>query len=333
MIVKMSKIEIAGEKKQLEDVLSLLRELRIFQIEPAAIASIEMGHEEDIRSFAPDDEAAMERLFLEDLRLRIDELFSCLPAIPVRLSYLDPLSIVDIIAKTVGKHTRQAKTFCENRDTLQKEERDLGPYTIFLGTLLSLLKGMKEAPDLDFIGLTIREPGMVGHLRDALSRITDWKFELLTEAAEDGTLVGLITVEKDISDKVKKSLSDENVPELTFPPSFTGLTFPEKIAYVEKRRLEIARELQSIQTELERFSRRWRPIYESVSDWIDDRLSLLNTTACAFETRMCFFVRGWMATKDVEHLRTKLSAAFTHAQSLSWLAAFTTIQYLFFSRR
>ena len=113
MIVKMSKIEIAGEKKQLEDVLSLLRELRIFQIEPAAIASIEMGHEEDIRSFAPDDEAALERLFLEDLRLRIDELFSCLPALPVRHSYLDPLSIIDIIAKTVRKHITQAKALCE----------------------------------------------------------------------------------------------------------------------------------------------------------------------------------------------------------------------------
>ena len=39
------------------------------------------------------------------------------------------------------------------------------------------------------------------HLREAISRITDWKFELMTETAEDGTLVGLITVEKDLSEK------------------------------------------------------------------------------------------------------------------------------------
>ena len=127
MIVTMSKIEIAGEKTLLQDVLSLLRELKIFQIETAAIASIEAGREEDIRSFAPDDETVLERLFLEDLRLRIEDLFSHLPAMPVRHSYLDPLSIVDIIARTVRKHTRQAATLWEDRDRLLKEERELGP--------------------------------------------------------------------------------------------------------------------------------------------------------------------------------------------------------------
>ncbi|HAK59324.1 MAG TPA: ATPase [Nitrospiraceae bacterium] len=313
----MSKIEIAGEKTLLQDVLSLLRELKIFQIEPAAIASIEAGREEDIRSFALDDETVLERLFLEDLRLRIEDLFSCLPKVPVRQSYLDPLSIVDIMAKTVRKHGTQATALWEDRDRLQKEERELGPYTVFLGTLLSLLRGAKETPDLDFIGLTIREPAMVGQLREAISRITDWKFELLTETAEDGTLVGLITVEKESAEGVKKALSDEHVPELTFPPSFQGLAFPEKLAYVETRRSAIARELRDIEAEREQLSRRWVPIYRSVGDWIDDRLSLLNTTtACAFETRMCFFIHGWMPTRDVAALGSSLSNTFGEAVAL-----------------
>ncbi len=40
------------------------------------------------------------------------------------------------------------------------------------------IESTRETPDLDFIGLTIREPDMADHLREALSRITDWKFEL-----------------------------------------------------------------------------------------------------------------------------------------------------------
>ena len=70
---------------------------------------------------------------------------------------------------------------------------------------------------------------MVVRLKEALSRITNWKYELVTEPADDGTLVGLITVERDLADRVKKTLSDEQVPELTFPTSFNNLTFSEKV--------------------------------------------------------------------------------------------------------
>jgi V/A-type H+-transporting ATPase subunit I len=310
MIVRMSKVEIVGAKTLLQDVLSLVRELGIFQIEPAAIGFIEKGFEEQIRSFSLDEKAALERLFLEDLRLKIEELFSYLPKMPARRSYLEPRSIIDSIAKTIPKHISTIKELYDRRKALREERSELDRYTVFLDTLASLLESTKEVPDLDFIGLTIREPAMVGHLREAISRITDWKFNLLTKTAEDGTLVGLITVEKDISEKVKRALTDERVPELAFPPSFSGLTFPQKIVYVRKRISEVSSEIQRIDTETERFFRRWVPIYQSVKEWIDDRLSLLNTTASVFETRMCFFIHGWMPSKDTENLRARVTAAF-----------------------
>jgi V/A-type H+-transporting ATPase subunit I len=151
---------------------------------------------------------------------------------------------------------------------------------------------------------------MVEHLREAISRITDWKFELMTEIAADGTLVGLITVEKDLSDKVKKSLSDEHVPELIFPPSFSGLSFSEKVAYVKKRIAEVSVELDLINTQHTRFAQRWIPIYQTVKDWINDRLSLLAATTATFETRLCFFINGWMSSQDVDKLRNKLVGTF-----------------------
>ncbi len=105
----------------------------------------------------------------------------------------------------------------ERKEELKKELTELERYALFLGTLAPLVESVKETPDIDFIGLTIREPDMVVRLKEALSRITNWKYELVTEPAEDGSLVGLITVERDLADRVKKTLSDEQVPELTFP--------------------------------------------------------------------------------------------------------------------
>jgi V/A-type H+-transporting ATPase subunit I len=310
MIVRMSKVEMVGAKGLLQDVLALLREMSIFQIEPAAVGFIEEGREEDIRSFMPDEKAMFERLFLENLRQKITELFSFLPKKPVRTSYLEPRSIVDAIAKTIERHIVAAKELFEKRDGLRKEKKELDQYAVFLGALATLVDSTKETPDLDFIGLTIREPDMVERLREAISRITDWKFELLTETAEDGTLVGLITVEKELSEKVKKSLSDEHVPELIFPAAFNALSFPEKGAYVRKRNSEVSVELSRIDRSLSEFARRWVPIYESVREWIDDRLSLLSATASTFETRMCFFINGWMPAGDVEKLQKRVLESF-----------------------
>jgi V/A-type H+-transporting ATPase subunit I len=310
MITKMSKVEMVGEKDILQEVLSLMREMGVFHLEPADISFLEKGYEEDVRSFAPDEKSAFERLFLQELRMKIEELFSHLPKVIVRKSYIEALSVLDVIGKTIDKHLAAFKEYSERRDSLQKERTELDRYSVFLGVLASLLGSAKETPDLDFIGLTIQEPEMVGRLREAISRITDWKFELVTETAEDGSLVGLITVEKDISNRVKKSLSDEHVPELIFPPSFSGLTFPGKIVYVKKRISQVATEIVSIDDAMVRFSQRWVPIYRNVKEWIDDRLSLLSSTTFAFETRMCFFIHGWMPSAQFEPLRVRLSNAF-----------------------
>lgn len=310
MIARMSKVEIVGEKALLEGTVSALRNIGLFHVEPATVGFIEGGLEEHIRSFSPDEKTLLERLFLEDLRLKIEELFSCIPKTEFRKSYIEPLSIIDVISKTVPKHLAGLKSLCEKRDELRKEKSDLGRYEIFLGTLSALIKSSAEAPDLDFIGLTIRDPTMVGRLRDAISRITDWKFDLSTETAEDGTLVGLITVEKEMSDRVKQSLSDEHVPELKFPSSFSELPFAGKVAYVRKRIEEISAELRAVDSQLEHFALRWMPIYQRVREWIEDRLSILRATASAYETRMCFFIHGWIPSRKVETVRERLHDEF-----------------------
>jgi len=310
MIVRMSKVEIIGTKDLLQDVLSLLRERGIFQIEPATIGFVEDGQKKFVRSFLPDEKTAYERIFLEKLRLKIDGLFSLLPQTPKRKSSIEPRPIIDTIAKTIDQHTIYVKGLKEKRDTLQKEWTDLDHYTRLLGSFSSLVASTQQTPDLDFIGIAIQNPELTDHLREAISRITDWKFDLQTKTVEDGTLVGLITVERNISDKVKKSLSDEHVHELIFPPSFSGLTFRDKVAYAVKRSAEVSRELQDMDSKLLLFSQRWVPIYQRAKEWIEDRLALLQNTTSAFETRMSFVINGWMPSEDLERLSYDLMSTF-----------------------
>lgn len=310
MILRMAKVEIVGPKGLIGDVLGLLKEMGIFQIEPATVGFIEKGCEEHVTSFLPDEKSLAEVLFLEDLRGKIEELAGYLPVMDVRTSYLEPLPIIDTISKTVEKHLEVCRTFHQRREELRKEMGELERYGTFLRTLSPLLESVQETPDLDFIGLTIREPALVGRLRELISRLTDYRFELLTESGEDGTLAGLIAVEKGIAERVRRALSDERIPELDFPSAMGELTFREKAKYVNSKKAALGVETERIDRELETFSRRWLPLYKRVKEWAEERLSLVKTSASVFETRMCFFINGWMPAGDVDILRRRLVKAF-----------------------
>lgn len=306
----MSKIEIVGPKGMLQDVLSLLQESGIFQIEPEVVGFIESGDETYIRSFLLDEKELAERLFLEDLKDRLNELFSYLPEVSVRKSYIKPLSIIDVLAKTIQKHIETCREMYQRREALQKELNELNRYSIFLRTLESLIEGVEKTPDLDFTGLTIKDPDSIENLRRLLSSLTKGKYALVTAAAADGTLVALVTTEKAASDNIKKALSDENIPELSFPSSFSGLTFPEKVKHLKKRVSGASSEITIINNELERFSLRWMPAYQKVMEWLNEKLSLLKASASVFQSEMCFFIYGWIPSDNVLKLKSGFSDTF-----------------------
>jgi len=128
--------------------------------------------------------------------------------------------------------------------------------------------------------------------------------------AKGGTLAGMITIEKDVSATVSAALTREHVPELKLPPDFEALSLSGKIAYLQERARDLGREIQAINAELDAMGRRWTPIYRRVREWIDERVSLLMTTASVLQTTMCFYIRGWVPAVDVNRLRAQLDASF-----------------------
>ena len=126
MIVRMAKIEIVGAKELLQDVLARLRDLGVFQIEPAAVGILENGKEVgDVRSFILDEKTMFERVFLEELRAKVGNLLSRLPKLPVRKSYLDPRPVIDTLSAIVERHTAAVAARNERSEALRKERTEL----------------------------------------------------------------------------------------------------------------------------------------------------------------------------------------------------------------
>ena len=291
-------------------VIALVRELGIFQIEPDITCFVTADEEEKIRSLNLDEKSVAERIFFEDLKARIDELFACLPQVEIRESYLDPGRVLDSVAATVQQHRVTCGEWCRKREALHKELAELSGYAVFLVAIEPLLARMNPRGGLDFIGVTIKDPAALEELMRVLARLTQGKFELLTVKAEDGTLIDLITLEQDLAEKVRHTLGDQHVPELTFPAALADLPFPEKIRTLRARIAEVNSEIAAIDRDLTQFALRWGAIYQGVRRWLAERLALHTNMAYLHQTGMCFFIHGWTPAAEVARLRDGLDKRF-----------------------
>lgn len=310
MIVRMSKVEIFGPKDLLDSVLSLLRESAIFQIEPTVAGFIENADKRHVRAFAVDEKTVAERMYLENLRLKIRELLSYLPEISIRKSSIDPRAILDTVEKNLQAHIQTSRDMFHKKEASEKELLELKHHALFFRALEDLFENITETPDLDFIGITIKDTRAIDGIRQLLSGATKGEFELYTVSPEGGGIIGVITIKKNYSEAIRCSLSNKNVPELSLPDGFGGLAFQQKLAYFNDRLRNLLSEVEGIKAGMELFSRRWLPIYHAVNEWISDRLSLICAAASVFETRMCFLVDGWMPSIAVNDLRGKFKGAF-----------------------
>lgn len=310
MIVRMSKVEIVGPKESLLETLSVMRELALFHIEPDLKGFVEKGREPSVSVHAPAEQVISERLVLEDLEKKIDELVSYLPQIRVRESYIIPGEIVGALVEAVRKHLPFCRGEYERRETLRRELAELNRQTIFLDALESLIAGMEGATGFDFIGVTLKNPTALEFIRELLNVLTDGRFEVFTATARDASLVVLITVQKGFAEQIKKLFSDERIPELTFPQSLAELSFPERIMHVRRRITEITTEIEAIDKKLEEFANHWLAIYQRMREWLRERLSLLRAIAIIYETEMCFLIHGWLPSVDLPRLKGRLGARF-----------------------
>jgi V/A-type H+-transporting ATPase subunit I len=307
----MSKVEIVGPRQLLGETLSLVRKKGDLHIEPSAVGFVDDLHKQAIHSLLPDEKTLFEKIFLEEFAAKLNHLFACLPAETIRESFLTPRPIIDTVSRTLDKHLAICRSFFEKRDAIQHDLLELSVYKTFLTTVSTLLDKIQLTPDLDYIGITIKDEKSVGVLRSNLNCLADASCELLTIPSDDGTLVGLIAATKDISGNIRTLLSQKQIPEFTFPESIQNLTFVRKVEYLQKKIQDSEAALQAVDANLAEFTHRWGPMYKAALDWVREQLSVIQASAFSFETTMCFFIYGWVPAEKVASLSASLQRNFT----------------------
>jgi len=308
VIVGMSKVEIAGPRALLLPVLDTLRRSGVLQIDAGIRERIDEAAVAQVRPLALDGKTLAERLFLEDLALKLDRLLALLPVLEARESYLSPSRAINSIAAVVGRHLQTAEDAAQRREALEAEIGQINRYLVFLSTVDAMAPKGGEAAGLEFIGVEVRDPAALEQLTRVAGRVL-LGAEVRTARAEDGSYVGLLTTEKELAAKLKDSLRDERIPEIALPSWLEGLSLPERLDAARSRRDRLTADVAAIDRQLEELARGWRGLYQNVRAWIGQRLTLLRSSAAVYETDRCFVLFGWVPSAAVESLRGSLAAA------------------------
>jgi V/A-type H+-transporting ATPase subunit I len=307
MIVVMSKVEITLPRELALPVLETIQEAAVLQIAADIQKRIRDGAVGQLRPVAFDSQAIAERLFLEDLHAKVGRLLSLLPQLPVKDSHLSSPEAVSSIAAIVGQHLEACEQCARRREALQSELRQLDRYMLFLATIESLAPKGPEAAGLEFVGVEVKDPAALEQLTKVAGRML-LGAEVRTARAADGSYIGLLTTEREFADKLKESLRGNQVPEIRLPAYLEGLSLPDKTKAASARHVALSSEMATIDKELADLSRQWRAHYQSVQLWLEQRLSLLKTSAELYETDRCFVLFGWMPSAAVDGLRKMLAA-------------------------
>lgn len=310
MIVRMSKLEIAGPKELLLDALDVIRGQAVFQPESDATGFVRAGRRSQIRSLVLDERTAAERLFLGHLLEITSELIELLPPVETRTSWLDPMTVLDTFVASATRHLNMCRDLTARREEMRREREEMERYAVVLGALDTLIRGTEKRNNLEFIGLTLRDPRIVDRLRDLLTQLTDGEFSFSTTMAADGTMIALIVTPPARATAIRAALNEEQLPELPFPQSLKELTLPERIMRIRERLDAAERGIREITGELERFARQWLAIYLRTDQWLRERLALISTTGVVQETGMCFVIHGWARSDAVTGLAAELNARF-----------------------
>jgi len=289
----MSKVAVTGPRELLLPVLETIRRSAALHIDPDIRKRIHEGAELQLRPLALGGEMLAERLFFEDLRLKIERLLAILPEIPARESYLNPPRAITAVATLVGKHISTCEERASRRTELESELAQLNRYLVFLATVESLAPGGREAGGLEFIGIEVRDPAALEQLTRAAGHLL-LGAEVRTARADDGSYIGLLTTEKELAEQLKESLRGNHIPEVTLPAYLKDLPLPEQITAARAQYDALLAERDRIEQELRELASKWRVLYQNVHSWLDERLVLLRTSASLYETDRCFVLFGWI---------------------------------------
>lgn len=311
MIVRMAKITIMGPKELLLDTLTRIHQLEIMQIDEHINSDRE---EQQLPShpLLPNKRNLALHRYYQNLSKRIDAILSYFPEADADLLNIRVQAALQSISKVISSHLQFCKTKSERLDSLSCKITVLQRYKDFLTEIEPALGKEHIHKDLDYFGFEIQKRENINELKRRIEEEARGCVVLEFITDKDNNAIGLVVVEKNLTESIKTIVEDSRFAVIQSPLDFGHLVFSEQQQKVHSMLEHKIEEFDSLNRELLDFSNRWLGIYQNVKDWLQKQLAVIDASACVYETHMCFFIYGWVPDDDLPLLTQQLDSSFDH---------------------
>jgi V/A-type H+-transporting ATPase subunit I len=200
----------------------------------------------------------------------------------------------------------------------EEEQSLVAKYEHALEALTPLLHQIQESKELDYVGLVLEAPSVLGgdggivlqEIRQALSDLTENHYELFVVRIDPETLAGLLVIPRELSTKVRTFLWGENISELRLPSYVSDKPVGEALRILLRRRVELPQQLEQLRWSLRTLSLQWRGRLLAHKQRVENWLAQLESTVYFYQTRSTFLVYGWIPENIVPQVQQRLSEVF-----------------------
>ena len=322
MIVPMAKIRVLGPSSRLSAVIALFQEIGAIHIEPAPSDIRRLQSDIPvIKRHVLDPAAQQTRATLETALEKVRQLLLVLPPLPEEGDVegigdfvpdpagADPLKAVNVRLDTLSARAASlAADLKRNRD----EQSLFSRYDKVLKVLAPLIGLVRESRELECTGLILssKEAAVATLLEDALSLLTDGRFEILYREVDKETLAALLIFPAEKAAEARALLWEKNIGELRLPASVAEKPLPEALEIIARRQAELPQAIREIEDRLAGMSRECRGGLLGLRRWLGNRIERIRASASFYETRATFLFHGWVPERDLVRVGKAIGEAF-----------------------
>lgn len=312
MIVGMSRVIVLGPKRFLGPAIEEVQRIGSLHIdhiesEEVPVTALQLS-EEDTRHLH----------VLERAVTRADGLLTLLsPAVgAAAASGAEPADLASASAEELDARIAEAEQrvrgLTRTRLELEEELSLIGSYEGAVRALSPLLNALAGSKTLESIGflLNTKDLTAVTAIRNELVKATDGRVEVISRIVDENRIGVVVAFRRADADVVRPVLSRAGVSELRLPARFTGPQPADTVAMMERRKMEIPKEIERIDREIASIAAAHRPTVAGARAVLADRLAQMKVVPELTQSRYTFILHGWAPTRAVPEIRGRLRERF-----------------------
>jgi V/A-type H+-transporting ATPase subunit I len=314
MILKMSKVEILGERKNFKRIVDLIYDMGVLHIEDLSdvIDNPEFGFSE----MEMEEDQLAEKGQLEVLLGKLKQIQLLLPPSEERkkeeVSHEEPFDVKRFSEEWTPKLDRlleEVGSLVKQRNQAQEKLTILSKYEEVFEVFSPLLEGFETMENHAIVGLTIEkkyEDAVMPILREELEKITGGQFHLaLKEVTPDVSALAIL-FHKNYSKEVGSLLNTTDIHEIKMPSDLADRPFNEALSLLSEMKAELPDNLKELEAKIQDISANWYTPINELLRKVEDQLDIFKVFLNFAQTRHTFMMRGWIPTKTLSTLKNRL---------------------------